>query len=151
MASQTAEVSEVQNTFNAEAIDLTVKRGWGAFSLAVIEAVCVFYVSAGKLGLIVASTSIAASGWATILHRDCFRIPMLAIASTGAILNLFLLWRAQSFRNASSAAWRRRPMSRRELYKTNRVIALSLATLIITIAEVWIHHVLHGSAHYPVS
>ncbi|MBZ5509032.1 MAG: hypothetical protein LAO78_26530 [Acidobacteriia bacterium] len=147
MASQTAEISELQEAVNTEANDLTVKQGWGAFFMAVIEAVCVFYVSAGKLGLIVASTSLAASGWATFLHRDVFRIPVLAMASIGAVLNLFLLWRAHALRNAPAAAWRRRPLSRRERWRTGRVIALSLATLTITTAEVWIHHVLHGATH----
>ena len=142
MASRTAGISELQS--GIEATELPVKRCWGAFLLAAVEAVCVFYVSAAKLGLAVAAATIATSGWATLLHRDIFRIPMLTLASMTAAFNFFLLWRARSLMNAPAAAWRRRTPTLRERWRTRIVVAVSLLTLLLAAAEVAIHHSHHG-------
>ncbi|HKD82409.1 MAG TPA: hypothetical protein VKH81_22160 [Candidatus Angelobacter sp.] len=142
MATRTAGISE--SLSGVEATQPSVKRCWGAFLLAAIEAVCVFYVSAAKLGLAVAAATIATSGWATVLHRDVFRIPMLALASLAAACNLFLVWRARSLMNAPAAAWRRRTPTLRERWRTRTVVAVSLLTLLLAAAEVVIHH-LHQS------
>jgi hypothetical protein len=146
MASGTVEILEVHRVGHPVTIHLPIRQSLGAFLLAGIEAVCVFYVSTAKVGLVVASAAIGASSWATFLHRDIFRIPTLAVASFGAILNLFLLWRAQRLRNAPSAAWRKRPLSRKEKARAMSVIFLSVLTLVITAAEIWIHRALHSSA-----
>jgi len=144
MASRTTDIFELQS--GAVTVDLPVKLSWGALLLAVLETVCVFYVSAAKLGLAVAAATIATSGWATMLHKDIFRIPMLALASLAATFNLFLVWRARSLMNAPAAAWRRRTPTRRERWRVRVVAGLSVLTLLLTAAEVSIHmHHLHHS------
>jgi hypothetical protein len=124
---------------------VSLKQSGGAFLLAAVEAVCVFYIAAAKSGLVLAAAGIAASGWATVLHRDIFRIPVLTIAAGGALLNLYLLWHTQKLRNASSAAWRRRPLTRSERWRIGAVLLLSLMTMLVTAAEICIHRALHHS------
>jgi len=148
MASQSTSVTELKNmtsTASASPAEVSVKQSSATFLLAVTEAVCVFYVSAAKSGFALASASIAASGWATVLHRDIFRIPILAVAMAGSLLSVYLLWHAQRLRAASAAAWRRRQLTRKERWRIGTVLALSLMTMIVTAAEILIHRALHHS------
>jgi len=122
---------------------LPIKQSWGAFALATIEAVCVFYVGASQAGLIVGSFAVGTLGVAQFIHRDVFRIPILIAAVLGAALNLYLLWNAQRLRNAPAAAWRKRPLTRRERLRIGMVIGLSVLTFAITAWEILLHRRLH--------
>jgi len=122
---------------------LPIKQSWGAFALATIEAVCVFYVGASQAGLIVGSFAVGTLGVAQFIHRDVFRIPILIAAVLGAALNLYLVWNAQRLRNAPAAAWRKRPLTRRERLRIGMVIGLSVLTFAITAWEILLHRRLH--------
>src|SRR6266852_5268391 len=74
--------------------DMPVKRSVGAFILALFEAVCVVYMSAAKAGYAIAAAAVASGAWATVLHRDIIRIPILTLSSAAALANIFLLWKA---------------------------------------------------------
>lgn len=123
---------------------IPLKQSWGAFLLAIVEAVCVFVVAAGKAGIALSSISATAAGSAALwVHRDSFRIPALLLAIMGSLLNLFLLWRFQRLRNAPAAAWRKKQLSSRQRWRIGLVLALSLATLLTAGAEIYFHRVLH--------
>jgi hypothetical protein len=126
-----------------QAVDLPVKQSWGAFALAMIEAVCVFYVGASQAGLIVGSFAVGTLGVAQFIHRDVFRIPILIAAVLGAGLNLFLVWNGQRLRNAPAAAWRKRPLTSRERLRIGMVVALSVLTFAMTAWEILLHRRLH--------
>jgi sterol desaturase/sphingolipid hydroxylase (fatty acid hydroxylase superfamily) len=149
MASRTTGVSDLKNmtsTASASRAEVSVKQSGFTFLLAVVEAVCVFYVAAAKSGFVLLSASIAASGWATVLHKDVFRIPILTVALAGSLLSVYLLWHAHRLRTAPAAAWRRRPLTRKERWRIGTVLSLSLMTMLVTVAEIWIHRILHHSA-----
>src|SRR5882724_415879 len=82
MASQYAGIQDVHHnessTVLAEPVRVPMKRAWGGFIMAAIEAVCVFYIAAAKAGLVLVSANIAAGVWASVVHQDIFRIPLLA-------------------------------------------------------------------------
>lgn len=124
-------------------IVVPVKQSWGAFALAAIEAVCVFYVGASQAGLIVGSFALGTLSVARFIHRDVFRIPILIAALLGAALNLYLLWNAQRLRNAPAAAWRKRPLTGRERMKIGMVLGLSALTFAIAAWEIFLHRKLH--------
>src|SRR5437588_5572114 len=96
---------------------IPVKRSWGAFLLAIIEAVCVIAVTAARTGTALSSVLGSVTGWALFLHRDIFRIPALLLALSGSVFNLFLLRRAHRLRNAPAAMWRRKPLTIRERWR----------------------------------
>src|SRR3954470_14736167 len=81
-----------------------LKRSWGAFLLATVEALCLFVVTAGRTGIALSTILASVIGWATFLHRDIFRMPALLLAIVGSVLNLWILWRSHRLRNAPSAA-----------------------------------------------
>jgi hypothetical protein len=122
---------------------LPVKQSWGAFALATIEAVCVFYVGASQAGLLVGSVAAGAVGVARFIHRDIFRLPILFAAVLGAAFNLYLVWNAQRLRNAPAAAWRKRPLTGRERWRIGMVVGLSVLTFAIAAWEVLLHRRLH--------
>lgn len=123
---------------------IPLKQSWGAFLLAIVEAVCVFVVAAGKAGIALSSISATAAGSAALfVHRDSFRIPALLLAIVGSLFNLFLLWRFHRLRNAPAAAWRKKPLPPRARWRIGLVLALSLATLLTAGAEIYFHRLLH--------
>jgi DNA-binding transcriptional LysR family regulator len=122
---------------------LPVKRTWAALILAFIEAVCVFSVAAAKAGVLLGAAAAITTGWAASLHRDAIRIPVLLIAMAGAGFNLYLIWNRRRLRNRPAAAWRKRPLTKRERLKTALVLWLSLLTLALGAAEIYFHRLLH--------
>lgn len=124
-------------------VEAPVKRSIGAFILAAIEAVCVVYLSAAKAGFIIAAAAVAGGTWATVLHRDIIRIPMLAASTAAALANLFLLWKAHRLRNAPAAAWRKKPLKTSESWRIRIVLVLSLLALGLTATEIYFHRLLH--------
>lgn len=123
---------------------IPVKQSWGAFLLAIVEAFCVFVVTAAKAGIALGAISATAAGSAALfVHRDSLRIPALLLAIAGALFNLFLLWRFHTLRNAPAAAWRKRPLTRGQRWRIGLVLALSLITLLTAGAEIYFHRVLH--------
>jgi hypothetical protein len=122
---------------------LPVKRSWAVLFLAFIEAVCVFSVAAAKAGVLLGSAAAIATGWSVSLHRDAIRIPVLLVAMTGAGFNLYLLWKRRRLRNSPAAAWRKRPLTKRQRLKTALVFWLSLLTLVLGAAEIYFHRLLH--------
>ncbi|HXB19749.1 MAG TPA: hypothetical protein VNV88_00135 [Candidatus Solibacter sp.] len=141
----TTNLAEVERSKTSlpEEVQPSLKRSWGMLFLAIIEAVCVFSVAAARAGFVVGSSSAIFAGWSTFLHRDIFRIPILATAIAGAILNLYLLWKRHKLRNADAAAWRRRPITKRERWKTSLVLFLSILTLVTSAIEIYLHRSIH--------
>jgi hypothetical protein len=105
--------------------------------------VCVFSVAAAKAGIVLGSTAAILAGWSISLHRDAIRIPVLAVAATGAGGNLYLIWKRWRLRNRPAAAWRKRPLTKRERLKTGLVLSLSGLTLVVTAAEIYFHRLLN--------
>lgn len=130
-------------TGREEETRLPVKQSWGAFALAAVEAICVFYVGASHAGLLVGSFAVGFAGVSRFLHRDVFRVPILIAAVLGAVLNLYLVWNARRLRNASSAAWRKRPMTNRERWRIGLVVGLSVLTFAVAAWEIVLHRRLH--------
>jgi len=127
----------------SDAERLPVKRSWAVMILAFLEAACVFSVAAAKAGLLLGSAGAVLSGWSVFLHRDAIRIPVLLVAMAGAGFNLYLIWKRQRLRNSPAAAWRKRPLTKRERLKTGLVFWLSVLTLVLGFAEIYFHRLLH--------
>jgi hypothetical protein len=114
--------------------------------LATIEAVCVFVVSANGVAALVGSSGIVLAEGARIFHQAAVRLPLLALATVVALFNLWMLLNAWRLRRAPTAQWRLRPLLASQRRQIALIAALSLLTLVLVGAELFVHHKLHGSA-----
>jgi hypothetical protein len=114
--------------------------------LATIEAVCVFVVSANGVAALVGSSGIVLVEGARIFHEARIRLPLLALATVIALLNLWMLFNTWRLRRSGAAQWRIRPLGTPERRRMMVVAAMSVITLLFVALELFLHHRLHGSA-----
>ncbi len=118
---------------------------------AALQSICAFFAAVDGLRLgigIGISSLILASSTADKIdsfHVDWLRVPMLALALTGSLLNLLVLWQVRRLRRNPAARWRQRPVSPRRLRMERVQLALSILTLaLIAIEErqhlLWLGH-----------
>jgi hypothetical protein len=117
--------------------------GGGSLAAAGIEAICTFFVTLSKLGVLAGFTALLSELIASKFHANIVRVPVLGLATAGAMLNLVVLWNRMRLRNAPAAAWRKRPLRRRERWKIGLVIAMSVMTIGLVIGE-FVIHPFHG-------
>lgn len=121
--------------------------GWGSLVVAGIEAACVTFIALNAFAVALGAGTIALAGWATYLHNiDAIRLPLLALASLGALANVLVIANGWWLRRAPSARWRYRPLTGAQWRRIVLVLGSSVITLAIVIAELHEHKVLHG--HY---
>lgn len=77
-------------------------------------------------------------------HADAIRIPMMAIAVIGSLVNLYVIWRIRSLRSRPSAQWRISPATPRQKRAEVFQIALAIVTLVLVLAEWITHHIIHN-------
>ena len=117
---------------------------WSSFALAAAESICVAVV--GLSGLRVAiglSSLIVAGGPATGFHREEIRIPLLALGTVGALVNLFLLWHERRLRSNPAAAWRIQPFTASQRRRRLLEFWLAVVTLLLVAAELTTHPWFH--------
>jgi hypothetical protein len=122
-----------------------VSSGTSLF-LATIEAVCVFVVSANGVAAVVGSSGIVLVEGARIFHQAAIRLPLLAVATFIALLNLWMLFNTLRLRRSGAAQWRIRPLQASERRRMMVIAALSVITLLFVALELFLHLRLHGSA-----
>jgi hypothetical protein len=120
--------------------------GFGSLTLATIEALCLFFVTANGLALLLGGASITVARGAILFHSAAIRLPLLSLATLGALLNLWLLFNAWRLRRAPSARWRRKALDQKERRRIAIVGALSIITLLVVATELYLHHRFHGSS-----
>lgn len=131
------QASEVSPT-NTTSLRTATARGVPLI-FAVLESVCVFLIGLSKLGVLVGLASLLAAEKASSFHTEKFRIPILLIAVVGSVVNLYSVWNFHRLRNASSAAWRRRPLTAQQKAKDTVLVLLSLAALLVVALEIYVH------------
>jgi hypothetical protein len=72
-------------------------------------------------------------------HRDSIRIPMMILATIGALVNLYVIWRIRSLRARPSSQWRVKPATPKQRRAEVFQIALAIVTLLLVVGE-WITH-----------
>jgi hypothetical protein len=112
---------------------------WSSLLFAVLQSVCSFFVALDGLRLVIgvgALASVVGAGeqWDR-LHTDWLRVPMVALALVGALLNLTVLLHVWHLRSRPSAQWRQRPLTPRKKRMERVQFALSLITLALVAVE----------------
>jgi hypothetical protein len=126
--------------------ELVRSRGliaWSSFFFALLQSICGAFVAISGLRLAIGIGSFALStGVATAMdrfHADWIRIPMMAIALLGSLLNLGILWQIRHLRNRPAAQWRQKPLSLHQKRMEKVQMILSFATLVLLGIEEYLH------------
>ncbi len=120
---------------------------WSSIAFALLQSVCTAVIAISGLRVVIGLGALAAAAGvdapARGFHQDAVRIPMMALALAGALLNLFVLWRVRKLRNRPAAQWRLKPLSTKKKNSERLQYALSILTLILLAAEWFTHPLIH--------
>ncbi|HME11966.1 MAG TPA: hypothetical protein VKF79_03830 [Candidatus Acidoferrum sp.] len=120
---------------------------WSSFLFALLQSFCSAVIAISGIRLAIGLTALAAAAGvdtpAKGFHSDAIRIPMMAFALVGALVNLYLLWNTRRLRNRPSAQWRRVPLTPKKKASERVQLVLSVATLVLLAAEWFTHPLLH--------
>ncbi len=109
-----------------------------------LHATCVLFLAANAVALWLGLGGLTASSLAQIVHADTPRHIFMVLASAFALSTLYVLRNNWKLRMNPAAAWRRRPLTRKEKLHFAVVLGLSLATLALVVSEIIEHRILHG-------
>jgi hypothetical protein len=114
---------------------------WSGFMFALLQSVCIFFTALDGLRLVIGAGALALIVHAGTVwdhfHTNWIRVPMVAVAFAGSVLNLLILRRIWRLRNHPAAQWRRVAVSPRKIRMERLQFALAVITLaLITIEEV---------------
>ena len=127
--------------------------GWTSVLFALLQSLCTAVLTISGIRVAIGLSALAAAsgiyapakGW----HQDAIRIPMLVVATVGAVVNLAVIAWIRHLRNRPSAQWRRRERSAKEKRSERLQIALAIVTLILVGLETWTHPMVHRKGPPP--
>jgi hypothetical protein len=122
---------------------------FGSLLAAVLQSICAAILTVSGIRVAIGLTALAAGtiyGPVLKFHQDAIRIPMLIVATGGAIVNLLVLAWIWRLRVQPSAQWRRREIGAKERRSERLQVALAVATLLLVGIEAWTHAVLSNRA-----
>jgi hypothetical protein len=127
--------------------------GWTSVLFALLQSLCTAVLTISGIRVAIGLSALAAAsgiyapakGW----HQDAIRIPMLIIATAGAVLNLAVIAWIRHLRNQPSARWRRRKRSPKEKRSERLQIVLAIVTLLLVGVETWTHTLVHRKGPPP--
>jgi len=120
---------------------------WTSLLFALLQSACMAVLTISGIRVAIGLTALAAASGvyapAKGFHQDAIRIPMLALAAAGSILNLAVLGWIRHLRNRPAAQWRRRELPAREKRRELLQAALAIVTLALVGLETWTHPMVH--------
>jgi len=130
-----------------------------SLALAILQSICTAILTINGVRFAVGLTAFVMAGsligpvhW---FHQDAIRIPMLIIATIGAIVDLTVLWWTHRLRTQPAAQWRRRELGDKEKRSRRLQLALAILTLALVTTEQYTHVAIHHhnshQAHSTVS
>lgn len=111
---------------------------------SILQSICTVAVTISGIRLAVGAGALAfTSGLGYVLesfHKITWlRIALLIGALLGALVSLWIVFRARKLRNRPAAHWRMRPLSPAERRGERLQIAISVTTLILIFIEEYLH------------
>ena len=120
--------------------------GRGSFLFALLQSVCTAVLTVSGIRVAIGLTALAAGSiYAPALawHRDAIRIPMLLVATIGAVINLAVLFWIWHLRSRPSGQWRRRELTAKEKRSERLQVVLAVLTLVLVGLETWTHPIVN--------
>jgi hypothetical protein len=127
-------------------------KRWSAVSgasliVALAQSLCTAVLTISGIRVAIGLSALAAASGiyapAKGFHQDAIRIPMLILATVGAVVNLVVLAWIRHLRNRPSAQWRRRVQSPQEKRSEKLQVAMAILTLLLVGLETWTHLMVH--------
>jgi hypothetical protein len=116
---------------------------WSAIVFAILQSACTAVIAISGVRVAIGLSALAAAAGihapAHGFHQDAIRIPMMALALLGSVINLYVVWKVRHLRSKPAGRWRQQPVTKRKLNSERFQIALSILTLLLLAAE-WITH-----------
>lgn len=116
---------------------------WSSIAFAILQSACTAVIAISGVRVAIGLSALAAAAGihapAHGFHQDAVRIPMMALALLGSVINLYVVWKVRRLRSKPAAQWRQQPLSRKKLNSERFQIVLSIITLLLLAAE-WITH-----------
>lgn len=135
-------------------------RRWNAVSgasliVAIAQSLCtaVFAISGVRVAIGLSALAAVSGIYAPArgFHQDAIRIPMLSLATVGAIVNLLVLGWIWHLRRRPAAQWRKRELSTTEKRSEKLQVAMAILTLILVGLETWTHPMMHRTGKPPAA
>jgi heme/copper-type cytochrome/quinol oxidase subunit 2 len=126
---------------------------WASIMLAMLQSLCTAVLTISGIRVAIGLSALAAAsgiyapakGW----HQDAIRIPMLIVATIGAIVNISVIAWMRHLRNRPAAQWRKRERSAKERRSERLQIILAVVTLVLVGLETWTHPMVHRTGPPP--
>jgi hypothetical protein len=116
---------------------------WSGIVFATLQSACTAVIAISGLRVAIGLSALAAAAGihapARGFHQDAIRIPMMAVAFLGAVINLYVVGKVRRLRSRPAAQWRMQPVTKKKLNSERLQIALAILTLFLLAAE-WITH-----------
>ena len=127
-----------------------------SLAMAILQSVCTAILTISGIRLAIGLTAFALAGSVAApvkwFHQDAIRIPMLALASVGAIVDLGVLAWMRHLKTRPSAQWRIKEKSVAEKRSRRLQLALAVLTLALVGLEIWTHTIMvHRAQSHPVA
>jgi hypothetical protein len=116
---------------------------WPSIVFALLQSACTAVMAISSLRVAIGLSALAAAAGihapAHGFHQDAIRIPMMALAFLGAVVNLYVVGKVRRLRRRPASQWRQQAVTKKKLHSERFQIALSVITLLLLAAE-WITH-----------
>ncbi|MGA7157716.1 MAG: hypothetical protein WBY53_12755 [Acidobacteriaceae bacterium] len=116
---------------------------WSSFFFALLQSICTFFVAVNGLRLLLGVGALAISaGFAADLdrfHHSWIRVPMIALALGGSLLNIVILIQIRVLRNRPSSKWRQVALTSGKIRMERMQWLLSIATIGLVVVEEYLH------------
>ena len=138
---------------------LSTKRwtfvGSASLIVAVAQSLCTAVLTISGIRVAIGLSALAAASGiyapAKGFHQDAIRIPMLIVATVGAVVNLAVVFWIRHLRARPSSQWRKRELSPQEKRSEKLQIAMAILTLILVGLETWTHPMVHRTGTPPTT
>lgn len=133
-------------------------RRWSALGgaslvVAIAQSLCTAVLTISGIRVAIGLSALAAASGvyapARGFHQDAIRVPMLILATVGAILNLAVLTWIRHLRTRPAAQWRRRERTSTEIRSERLQVAMAILTLVLVGLETWTHPMVHQTGSAP--
>jgi formate hydrogenlyase subunit 3/multisubunit Na+/H+ antiporter MnhD subunit len=121
--------------------------------MAMAQSLCTAVLTISGVRVAIGLSALAAASGiyapARGFHQDAIRLPMLVLATVGAIVNLAVLAWIWHLRSRPSAQWRRQELSPKEKRSEKLQVAMAILTLVLVGLELWTHPMVHRTGPPP--
>lgn len=129
--------------------------GGASLVVAAAQSLCTAVLTISGIRVAIGLSALAAASGiyapAHGFHQDAIRIPMLILATLGALVNLAVLGWIWRLRARPSAQWRRREIPVKEKRSERLQVVLAILTLVLVGLETWTHPMVHRTGPPPTT